>query len=49
MSNLHYVRAKFDLYHGDERMASGDLTDPSFDRELELFVSFWNSGSPRWQ
>jgi hypothetical protein len=49
MSNLDYVRAKFDLYYGVERMASANLTDPSFDRELELFVSFWNSGSPRWQ
>jgi len=47
MSNWDFVRAKFDLYHGIERMADADLTDPSFDRELELFTTFWNSGSPR--
>jgi len=48
MSDWDFVRAKIDLYRGIERMAETDLTSWSFDQELDLFLKFWNSGSPRW-
>ena len=47
MSDWDFVRAKIDLYYGIERMAETDLTSLDFDIELDIFLTFWNSGSPR--
>ncbi len=47
MSDWDFIRAKRELYHGIERMATTDLTSVDFDIELDLFTTFWNSGSPR--
>jgi len=53
MSHWDFIRAKQDLYaYGTERLAATDLTSSDFDRELDLFLTFWNStfwnsGSPR--
>lgn len=48
MSDWDFVRAKTDLYYGIERVAETDFTSKEFDKEFELFLTFWRSGSPRW-
>jgi len=48
MNNWDYILAKSDLSYGLDRMASMDLTSTDFDKELELYTTFWNSGSPRY-
>lgn len=47
MGNWDFIRAKIDLYYGLEHMAQMDLTSRAFGTQLELFLTFWNSGSPR--
>ena len=41
--------AKWDVYSGGlGRMANADLTSMEFDRQLDLFLTFWHSGPPVW-
>jgi RHS repeat-associated protein len=47
ISDWNFVNAKFDLYYGIERIASTDWYSTDFDRELELYITFWNSGVQR--
>jgi RHS repeat-associated protein len=47
ISDWNFVNAKFDLYYGIERIASTDWYSTDFDKELELYTTFWNSGVQR--
>jgi hypothetical protein len=47
MGNLDFVMTKSDLFYGVDRIASTDIYSTDFDQELNLYTTFWNSGSPR--
>jgi RHS repeat-associated protein len=48
IGNWDFINAKYDLQYGLDRIAKTDLYSTTFDLELELYTTFWNSGSTRY-